>query len=156
MGPGQSGPELPLVWRGLLVLAVSWNPANMALEIIFLLNTGKPSTVGWCWLPNSICIVPWLLQTRGRFKSKLHSATDSFVGLTVEQKYELAERELTEMKDEIEKMNEDLGQTLQNLEVRLSRLLMVTNVSNSLVTFLIPQAVRQTCLVGAVDSRALP
>ncbi|KFP19708.1 Coiled-coil domain-containing protein 113, partial [Egretta garzetta] len=59
------------------------------------------------------------LQTRGRFKSKLHSATDSFVGLTVEQKYELAERELTEMKDEIEKMSEDLGQTLQNLEAAI-------------------------------------
>ncbi|NXE84853.1 CC113 protein, partial [Cochlearius cochlearius] len=55
-------------------------------------------------------------QTRGRFKSKLHSATDSFVGLTVEQKCELAERELAEMKGEIERMNEDLEQTLRNLE----------------------------------------
>ncbi|NXI90527.1 CC113 protein, partial [Psophia crepitans] len=55
-------------------------------------------------------------QTRGRYKSKLHSATDYFVGLTVEQKYELAERELAEMKDEIQRMNEDSEQTLKNLE----------------------------------------
>ncbi|NXS43155.1 CC113 protein, partial [Balaeniceps rex] len=53
--------------------------------------------------------------TRGRYKSKLHAATDYFVGLTVEQKCELAERELTEMKDEIQRMNEDSEQTLQNL-----------------------------------------
>ncbi|XP_035754717.1 coiled-coil domain-containing protein 113 [Egretta garzetta] len=72
------------------------------------------------WLPNEMQEAPLeLMQTRGRFKSKLHSATDSFVGLTVEQKYELAERELTEMKDEIEKMSEDLGQTLQNLEAAI-------------------------------------
>ncbi|NXH75135.1 CC113 protein, partial [Hydrobates tethys] len=50
------------------------------------------------------------------YKSKLHGATDYFVGLTVEQKCELAERELTEMKDEIQKMKEDSEQTLQNLE----------------------------------------
>ncbi|XP_009317146.1 PREDICTED: coiled-coil domain-containing protein 113 [Pygoscelis adeliae] len=53
---------------------------------------------------------------RGRYKSKLHGATDYFVGLTVEQKCELAERELTEMKDEIQRMEEDSEQTLQNLE----------------------------------------
>ncbi|XP_009468759.1 PREDICTED: coiled-coil domain-containing protein 113 [Nipponia nippon] len=56
------------------------------------------------------------LLTRGRYKSKLHGATDYFVSLTVEQKCELAERELTEMKDEIQRMNEDSEQTLQNLE----------------------------------------
>ncbi|NXC72296.1 CC113 protein, partial [Anhinga anhinga] len=55
-------------------------------------------------------------QTRGRYKSKLHSATDYFVGLTMEQKCELAERELTEMKDEIQRMKEDSEQTLQDLE----------------------------------------
>ncbi|NXV88653.1 CC113 protein, partial [Calonectris borealis] len=54
--------------------------------------------------------------TRGRYKSKLHGATDYFVGLTVEQKCELAERELTEMKDEIQRMKEDSEQTLQNFE----------------------------------------
>ncbi|KAM9625949.1 cilia- and flagella-associated protein 263 isoform 1-T1 [Morphnus guianensis] len=59
---------------------------------------------------------PELMQTRGRYKSKLHGATDYFVGLTVEQKCELAERELTEMKDEIQRMKEDSEQTLQNLE----------------------------------------
>ncbi|NXN21662.1 CC113 protein, partial [Nycticryphes semicollaris] len=55
-------------------------------------------------------------QTRGRYKSKFHGATDYFVSLTVEQKCELAERELGEMKDEIERMKEDSEQTLQNLE----------------------------------------
>ncbi|NXF50104.1 CC113 protein, partial [Oceanites oceanicus] len=55
-------------------------------------------------------------QTRGRYKSKLHGVTDYFVGLTVEQKCELAERELTEMMDEIQRMKEDSEQTLQNLE----------------------------------------
>ncbi|KAM6381099.1 cilia- and flagella-associated protein 263 isoform 2-T2 [Pluvialis apricaria] len=59
---------------------------------------------------------PELAQTRGRYKSKLHGAMDYFVGLTVEQKCELAERELTEMKDEIQGMKEDSEQTLQNLE----------------------------------------
>ncbi|NWY62365.1 CC113 protein, partial [Chionis minor] len=55
-------------------------------------------------------------QTRGRYKSKLHGATDYFVGLAVGQKCELAERELTEMKDEIQRIKEDSEQTLQNLE----------------------------------------
>ncbi|NXP12137.1 CC113 protein, partial [Thinocorus orbignyianus] len=55
-------------------------------------------------------------QTRGRYKSKFHGATDYFVSLTVEQKCELAERELAEMKDEIERIKEDSEQTLQNLE----------------------------------------
>ncbi|NXT38286.1 CC113 protein, partial [Pelecanoides urinatrix] len=61
------------------------------------------------WSQGSSC-------TRGRFKSKFHGATDYFVGLTVEQKCELAERELTEMKHEIQRMKEDSEQTLQNLE----------------------------------------
>ncbi|XP_014803504.1 PREDICTED: coiled-coil domain-containing protein 113 isoform X2 [Calidris pugnax] len=59
---------------------------------------------------------PELMQTHGRYKSKLHGATDYFVGLTVEQKCELAERELVEMKDEIERMKKNSEQTLQNLE----------------------------------------
>ncbi|NXN61659.1 CC113 protein, partial [Rynchops niger] len=58
-------------------------------------------------------------QTRGRYKSKLHGATDYFVGLTVEQKCELAERELAEMKDEIQRLKEDSEQTLQDLEAVL-------------------------------------
>lgn len=53
----------------------------------------------------------------------------------MEQKCELAERELTEMKDEIQRMKEDSEQTLQNLEVWLSRTLTITKVSNGLVTF---------------------
>ncbi|XP_054055979.1 coiled-coil domain-containing protein 113 isoform X1 [Rissa tridactyla] len=59
---------------------------------------------------------PELTQTRGRYKSKLHGATDYFVGLTVEQKCELAERELAEMKDEIQRLKDDSEQTLQDLE----------------------------------------
>ncbi|XP_075622104.1 cilia- and flagella-associated protein 263 [Balearica regulorum gibbericeps] len=59
---------------------------------------------------------PELMQTRGRYKSKLHSVTDYFVSLTVEQKYELADRELTELRDEIQRMNKDSEQTLKNLE----------------------------------------
>ncbi|NXG89780.1 CC113 protein, partial [Stercorarius parasiticus] len=55
-------------------------------------------------------------QTHGRYKSKLHGATDYFVSLTVEQKCELVERELAEMKDEIQRLKEDSEQTLQNLE----------------------------------------
>ncbi|NXI53972.1 CC113 protein, partial [Chloroceryle aenea] len=55
-------------------------------------------------------------QTRGRYRSRMHSTANYFVGLTVEQKCELAERELTEVKDEIQRINEDLEQTLQNLE----------------------------------------
>ncbi|KAK4813840.1 hypothetical protein QYF61_001938 [Mycteria americana] len=80
------------------------------------LMQANAATVGQCWLSNSICIVPWFLQTRGRYKSKLHGAMDYFVGLTVEQKCELAERELTEMKDEIQRMKEESEQTLRNLE----------------------------------------
>ncbi|KFV44985.1 Coiled-coil domain-containing protein 113, partial [Tyto alba] len=56
------------------------------------------------------------LQTRGRYKSKLHSVTDCIAGLTVEQKCELAERELSELRDEIQRMKEDSEQTLKNLE----------------------------------------
>ncbi|XP_063190201.1 coiled-coil domain-containing protein 113 isoform X2 [Chroicocephalus ridibundus] len=59
---------------------------------------------------------PELTQTRGRYKSKLHGATDYFVGLTAEQKCELAERELAEMKDEIQRLKDDSEQTLQDLE----------------------------------------
>ncbi|NXN42037.1 CC113 protein, partial [Rhinoptilus africanus] len=55
-------------------------------------------------------------QTRDRYTSMLSGATDYFVGLTVEQKCELADRELAEMKDEIQRLKEDSEQTLQNLE----------------------------------------
>ena len=78
----------------------------------------------------------------------------------MEQKCELAERELTEMKDEIQRMKEDSEQTLQNLEVWLSRTLMIQGVKEScyfshLFQGAIPEAVRQACLVRAVHSRAL-
>lgn len=42
-GQPRCGPELPLLWRGLLVLSVSWNPSNGTIEIIFCLNIGKCS-----------------------------------------------------------------------------------------------------------------
>ncbi|XP_071613436.1 cilia- and flagella-associated protein 263 isoform X1 [Heliangelus exortis] len=55
-------------------------------------------------------------QTRGRYKSKFHGATDCLVGLTVEQKYELAQRELTEMENDIQSMKEDSEQTMEKLK----------------------------------------
>ncbi|XP_074695800.1 cilia- and flagella-associated protein 263 isoform X2 [Strix aluco] len=67
-------------------------------------------------LPQPHDAPPEVMQIRGRYKSKLHSVTDCIVGLTVEQKCELVERELTEVKDEIQRMKEDSEQTLQNLE----------------------------------------
>lgn len=45
-GQPRCGPELPLLWRGLPVLAVSWNPTNRTVEMIFFLNVGKCSN---CW-----------------------------------------------------------------------------------------------------------
>uniref|UniRef100_A0A8B9QLV1 Coiled-coil domain containing 113 n=1 Tax=Apteryx owenii TaxID=8824 RepID=A0A8B9QLV1_APTOW len=50
------------------------------------------------------------------YKSKLCDPTDGFVGLTAEQKCELAEWELEETKDEIQRLKEDSEQTLQDLE----------------------------------------
>jgi len=84
--------------------------------------------VGQRRLSNGICVVPWLLQTHGRYKSKLQCATDYSAGLTVEQKCELAERELSETKDEIQRMKEDSEKTLQYLEVWLSGTLTITQV----------------------------
>uniref|UniRef100_A0A8B9DDP3 Cilia- and flagella-associated protein 263 n=1 Tax=Anser cygnoides TaxID=8845 RepID=A0A8B9DDP3_ANSCY len=56
------------------------------------------------------------LETHGRSKSKMRRSTGYFVGLTVEQKCELAERELVDMKGEIQRMEEDTEKTLQDLE----------------------------------------
>lgn len=63
----------------------------------------------------------------------------------MEQKCDLAERELTEMKDEIQRMKEDSEQTLQNLEVWLSRTSTITRVSNQSCYFpyLFEHALRQ-------------
>ncbi|NXD15497.1 CC113 protein, partial [Nothocercus nigrocapillus] len=58
-------------------------------------------------------------QTRGRYKSKSRAPTDRFVGLTLEQKCELVERELEETKDEIQKIQEDSEQTLRDLEAAM-------------------------------------
>ncbi|NWZ18786.1 CC113 protein, partial [Asarcornis scutulata] len=49
-------------------------------------------------------------------KSKMRRSTGYFAGLTVEQKCELAERELVDMKGEIQRMEEDTEKTLQDIE----------------------------------------
>ncbi|XP_065704741.1 cilia- and flagella-associated protein 263 [Patagioenas fasciata] len=67
-------------------------------------------------LPEAPSAPAELSQTRGRHKSRLYSASDSVVSLTVEQKCELAERELADVKDEIQRMKEDTEQALKNLE----------------------------------------
>ncbi|NXJ04266.1 CC113 protein, partial [Odontophorus gujanensis] len=74
-------------------------------------------TVGQCWLSNGTCIGPPLLQTRGRSRSKLCSSSSTcFSALTVEQKCELAEQELLDVKCDIQKMEEDSEKTLHDLE----------------------------------------
>ncbi|NWX13993.1 CC113 protein, partial [Aegotheles bennettii] len=55
-------------------------------------------------------------QIRGRYKSKVRGASDCFVGLTWEQKCELAQRELTATENEMQRMKEDSEQTLRDLE----------------------------------------
>ncbi|NWX03653.1 CC113 protein, partial [Caloenas nicobarica] len=67
-------------------------------------------------LPEAQSAPAELSQTRGRHKSRLYSASDSVVSLTVEQKCELAERELADVKDEIQRMKDDTEQALKNLE----------------------------------------
>ncbi|XP_071900009.1 cilia- and flagella-associated protein 263 isoform X4 [Anas platyrhynchos] len=54
--------------------------------------------------------------THGRAKSKMRRSTGYFAGLTVEQKCELAERELVDMKGEIQRMEEDTEKTLHDIE----------------------------------------
>ncbi|XP_059569683.1 coiled-coil domain-containing protein 113 isoform X2 [Alligator mississippiensis] len=60
-----------------------------------------------------------LTQTRGRRKSKSRSVADHFTGLTVEQKCDIAQKELDEIKDEIQRIKEDSEQSLQNLEAAM-------------------------------------
>ncbi|NXK50581.1 CC113 protein, partial [Chauna torquata] len=69
-------------------------------------------------LPELVHVLVWsgAATTRGRSKSKLRHSTGYFVGLTVEQKCELAEWELAEMKGEIQRMEKDSEKTLQDLE----------------------------------------
>uniref|UniRef100_G1MX64 Cilia- and flagella-associated protein 263 n=1 Tax=Meleagris gallopavo TaxID=9103 RepID=G1MX64_MELGA len=60
-------------------------------------------------------LVPVL--TRGRSRSRLRSSSSAYFGaLTVEQKCELAERELLDVKSDIQKMEEDSEKTLHDLE----------------------------------------
>uniref|UniRef100_A0A8V0ZLD3 Cilia- and flagella-associated protein 263 n=1 Tax=Gallus gallus TaxID=9031 RepID=A0A8V0ZLD3_CHICK len=60
-------------------------------------------------------LVPIL--TRGRSRSRLRSSSSAyFAALTVEQKCELAEREMLDVKSDIQKMEEDSVKTLHDLE----------------------------------------
>lgn len=78
------------------------------------------AAVGQCWFSNGICVVAQLLQTRGRSRSRLRSSSSAyFAALTVEQKCELAEREMLDVKSDIQKMEEDSVKTLHDLEVQL-------------------------------------
>ncbi|XP_046781729.1 coiled-coil domain-containing protein 113 isoform X5 [Gallus gallus] len=55
--------------------------------------------------------------TRGRSRSRLRSSSSAyFAALTVEQKCELAEREMLDVKSDIQKMEEDSVKTLHDLE----------------------------------------
>ncbi|XP_068549726.1 cilia- and flagella-associated protein 263 [Anas acuta] len=56
------------------------------------------------------------MLTHGRAKSKMRRSTGYFAGLTVEQKCELVERELVDMKGEIQRMEEDTEKTLHDIE----------------------------------------
>ncbi|XP_043350672.1 coiled-coil domain-containing protein 113 isoform X4 [Dermochelys coriacea] len=55
-------------------------------------------------------------QTRPRRKSKSRAAADRFIGLTVQQKNDLAQRELDEMKEEIQKTKGDSERIIQNYQ----------------------------------------
>ncbi|XP_067406201.1 cilia- and flagella-associated protein 263 isoform X2 [Emydura macquarii macquarii] len=55
-------------------------------------------------------------QSRARRKSKSRAATDRFIGLTVEQKNNLAQRELDETKEEIQQTKEDSERIIQNYQ----------------------------------------
>ncbi|NXW88577.1 CC113 protein, partial [Alopecoenas beccarii] len=75
-------------------------------------------------------------QTRGRHKSRLYSASDSVVSLTVEQKCELAERELADVKDEIQRMKDDTEQALKNLEAVIEEAdVWCTDVKRAIIDF---------------------
>uniref|UniRef100_A0A674HU30 SWIM-type domain-containing protein n=1 Tax=Terrapene triunguis TaxID=2587831 RepID=A0A674HU30_9SAUR len=55
-------------------------------------------------------------QTRARRKSKSRAAADRFIGLTVEQKNDLAQRELDETKEEIQWTKGDSERIIQNYQ----------------------------------------
>ncbi|KAM9121967.1 cilia- and flagella-associated protein 263 [Pangshura tecta] len=55
-------------------------------------------------------------QTRTRRKSKSRAAADRFIGLTVEQKNDLAQRELDETKEEIQQTKGDSERIIQNYQ----------------------------------------
>ncbi|XP_072202155.1 cilia- and flagella-associated protein 263 isoform X2 [Excalfactoria chinensis] len=91
---------------------------NTELSLGIHANT---AAVGRCWFSNGVCVVTQLLQTRGRSRSRLRSSSAAyFAALTAEQKCDLAERELQDVKSDIQKMEEDSEKTLHDLEVQLS------------------------------------
>ncbi|XP_053904524.1 coiled-coil domain-containing protein 113 isoform X2 [Malaclemys terrapin pileata] len=55
-------------------------------------------------------------QTRTRRKSKSRATADRFIGLTVEQKNDLAQRELDETKEEIQRTKGDSERIIQNYQ----------------------------------------
>ncbi|XP_072202159.1 cilia- and flagella-associated protein 263 isoform X5 [Excalfactoria chinensis] len=87
---------------------------NTELSLGIHANT---AAVGRCWFSNGVCVVTQLLQTRGRSRSRLRSSSAAyFAALTAEQKCDLAERELQDVKSDIQKMEEDSEKTLHDLE----------------------------------------
>lgn len=53
-------------------------------------------------------------QARGRRKSKSRLTADRLVGLTVEQKCDIAQRELEETKEDVQRLKENSERLLQN------------------------------------------
>jgi hypothetical protein len=60
------------------------------------------------------------LQLRSRRKSKARGGLDRTLGLTVEQKLELVQKELEDTRDEIRHMRANAERDLQHHEVRSS------------------------------------
>lgn len=103
--------QIPLIKCTLFLCYLNTNLLSLGIH-------ENAAAVGQCWF--GICIVAQLLQTRGRSRSRLRSSSSAYFGaLTVEQKCELAERELLDVKSDIQKMEEDSEKTLHDLEVQL-------------------------------------
>uniref|UniRef100_A0A8D0GH23 Cilia- and flagella-associated protein 263 n=1 Tax=Sphenodon punctatus TaxID=8508 RepID=A0A8D0GH23_SPHPU len=66
-------------------------------------------------LPPYLLLSP-VLQPRGRRKSKSRVIADRLIGLMVEQKCDIAQRELDDRKEEVQKMKENSEWTMQNCE----------------------------------------
>ncbi|XP_068812290.1 cilia- and flagella-associated protein 263 isoform X3 [Struthio camelus] len=108
----------------------------------------EPQSLSLHLLSDACDSSPEMIQTRGRYKSKSRGPTDRFVGLTVEQKCELAERELEETKDEIQRLKEDSEQTIQNLEDLMKEKLRLKNDSLKSYKKKLQQQLRQKEQMG--------